>query len=148
MKKIWFHTELSYFFCNDVLEMAQNRLKQEVGPEILFSISMFGGAYGDARMPNRPHWHRTPLPGIATMGQRRDKRGNLFSVSANTIIASKTQTPSKSAPSDTIWSEFIKQQSIYFKEQLQSFGIRLHHCLFPQIVCFFTGILCSMVCDS
>ncbi len=25
--------------------------------------SMFGGAYGDARMPNWPHRHRTPLPG-------------------------------------------------------------------------------------
>ncbi len=30
--------------------------------------SMFGGVYGDARMPNRPHWNRTPLPGIATTG--------------------------------------------------------------------------------
>ncbi len=35
--------------------------------------SMFGGAYGDARMPNWPHWHHTPLPGIATTGMRRDK---------------------------------------------------------------------------
>ncbi len=35
--------------------------------------SMFGGAYGDARMPNWPYWHRTPLPGIATTGLRRDK---------------------------------------------------------------------------
>ncbi len=34
---------------------------------------MFGGAYGDARMPNWPHWHRTPLPGIATTGLRQDK---------------------------------------------------------------------------
>ncbi len=34
--------------------------------------SMFGGAYGDARMPNWPHWHRTPLPGIATTGLRRN----------------------------------------------------------------------------
>ncbi len=33
---------------------------------------MFGGAYGDARMPNWPHWHRNPLPGIATAGLRRD----------------------------------------------------------------------------
>ncbi len=23
-------------------------------------VSMFGGAYGDARMPNWPHWHRAP----------------------------------------------------------------------------------------
>ncbi len=37
---------------------------------------MFGGAYGDARMPNWPHWHRTHLPGIATTGLRRDKGGN------------------------------------------------------------------------
>ncbi len=42
----------------------------------------------------------------------------LFSVPANTIITSQTQTPSKSAPSDNISSECIKQQSIYFKEQL------------------------------
>ncbi len=35
--------------------------------------SMFGGAYGDARMSNWPHRHRTPLPGIATTGLRRDK---------------------------------------------------------------------------
>ncbi len=34
---------------------------------------IFGGAYGDACMPNWPHWHRTPLPGIATTGLRRDK---------------------------------------------------------------------------
>ncbi len=34
---------------------------------------MFGGVYGDARMPNWPHWHRTPLPGIASTGLRRDK---------------------------------------------------------------------------
>ncbi len=34
---------------------------------------MFGGVYGDARMLNWPHWHHTPLPGIATMGPRRDK---------------------------------------------------------------------------
>ncbi len=33
---------------------------------------MFGGAYGDARMPNWPHWHCTPLPGIATTGLCRD----------------------------------------------------------------------------
>ncbi len=38
---------------------------------------MFGGVYGDARMPNWPHWHCTPLPGIATMGLRRDKGGLL-----------------------------------------------------------------------
>ncbi len=34
---------------------------------------MFGGAYGNARMANWPHWHRTPLPRIATTGLRRDK---------------------------------------------------------------------------
>ncbi len=40
---------------------------------------MFGRVYGDARMPNWLHRHRTPLPGIATMGLRRDKgRGNLI----------------------------------------------------------------------
>ncbi len=39
---------------------------------------MFGGAYGDACMPNWPHWHRTPLPGIATTGLRRDKGGMLW----------------------------------------------------------------------
>ncbi len=38
-----------------------------------FTISMFGGAYGDARMPNWPHRHRTPLPEIATSGLRCDK---------------------------------------------------------------------------
>ncbi len=38
-------------------------------------VSMFGGAYGDARVPNWPHWHRTPLPGITTMGLHRDKGG-------------------------------------------------------------------------
>ncbi len=27
-------------------------------------------------MPNWPHWHCTPLPGIATTGLRRDKGGN------------------------------------------------------------------------
>ncbi len=32
-------------------------------------------AYGDARMPNWPHWHRTPLPGIATTSLCRDKGG-------------------------------------------------------------------------
>ncbi len=37
---------------------------------------MFGGVYGDARMPNWPHWHHTPLPGIATMSLRRDKGEN------------------------------------------------------------------------
>ncbi len=37
---------------------------------------MFGGAYGDTRMPNWPHWHHTPLPGIATTGLLRDKGGN------------------------------------------------------------------------
>ncbi len=39
---------------------------------------MFGRAYGDARMPNWPHWHRTPLPGIVTTGLRRDKGGNVL----------------------------------------------------------------------
>ncbi len=34
---------------------------------------MFGGVYGDVRMPNWPHRHRTPLPGIATLGLPRDK---------------------------------------------------------------------------
>ncbi len=29
-------------------------------------------AYGDARKPNWPRWHRIPLPGIATTGLRRD----------------------------------------------------------------------------
>ncbi len=37
---------------------------------------MFGGAYGDARMPNWSHWHRTPLPRIATTGLCQDKGGN------------------------------------------------------------------------
>ncbi len=32
--------------------------------------SMFSGAYGDACMPNWPHLHRTPLPGIAITGLR------------------------------------------------------------------------------
>ncbi len=36
-------------------------------------VSMFGVAYGDARIPNWPHLHRTPLPGISTTGLRRDK---------------------------------------------------------------------------
>ncbi len=39
---------------------------------------MFGGAYGDARMPNWLHWHRTPLPGIATTGLCWDKGGTLW----------------------------------------------------------------------
>ncbi len=34
---------------------------------------MFGGAYGDACMPNWPHRHRTPLPGVASPGLRRNK---------------------------------------------------------------------------
>ncbi len=42
----------------------------EVGDKNPSHISMFGGAYGDARMPNWPHWHRTLLPGIATTGLR------------------------------------------------------------------------------
>ncbi len=36
---------------------------------------MFGVAYGDARMPNWLQRNRTPLPGIATSGQRRDREG-------------------------------------------------------------------------
>ncbi len=40
--------------------------------------SMFGGVYGDAHMPNWPQRHRTPLPGIATSGLRRDKGGTLW----------------------------------------------------------------------
>ncbi len=43
---------------------------------LIWPMSIFGGAYGDARMPNWPHWHRTPLPGISTTGLRRDKGGN------------------------------------------------------------------------
>ncbi len=39
------------------------------------TILMFGGAYGNARMPNWPHRHQTPLPGIATTDLRRDKWG-------------------------------------------------------------------------
>ncbi len=39
---------------------------------------MFGRAYGDAHMPNWPHWHRTTLPGIATTGLRRDKGGKIL----------------------------------------------------------------------
>ncbi len=41
-------------------------------------LLMFSRAYGDARMPNWPHRHRTPLPGIATSGLRRDNGGNLY----------------------------------------------------------------------
>ncbi len=37
------------------------------------SVRCLAGPYGDARMPNWPQWHRTPLPGIATKGLRRDK---------------------------------------------------------------------------
>ncbi len=36
---------------------------------------MFGGAYDDARMLNWPHWHRTPLPGIAITDLHWDKAG-------------------------------------------------------------------------
>ncbi len=39
---------------------------------------MFGGAYGDARMPNWPHRHYTSLPGIASPGLRRNKGGTLW----------------------------------------------------------------------
>ncbi len=39
--------------------------------------SMFGRLYGDARMPNWSHWHRTPLPGIATTGLHRDTAARL-----------------------------------------------------------------------
>ncbi len=38
---------------------------------------MFGGAYGDARMPNWPHWHRTTWPVIATTGLRHDE-GDIY----------------------------------------------------------------------
>ncbi len=41
-------------------------------------MSMFGGAYGDTRMPNWPHRHRTPLPGIATSVLRHDKERALW----------------------------------------------------------------------
>ncbi len=34
---------------------------------------MFGGAYGDARVPNWPHQHGNPLPGIATTGLHHHK---------------------------------------------------------------------------
>ncbi len=33
----------------------------------------FGGAYGDARMPNWPHRHRTPLPKIVSLGLCQNK---------------------------------------------------------------------------
>ncbi len=56
----------SYTFCNDVLEIAQNRPQPEVDPKILFSVP------------------------------------------ANTIITSKIQTCSKSAPSDIISREYVK----------------------------------------
>ncbi len=46
---------------------------------------MFGGAYGDARMPNWPHWHRTPLPGIITTGLRRDP-GEPYMVKDNNTL--------------------------------------------------------------
>ncbi len=48
-------------------------------------ISMFCGAYGDARMPNWPHRHRTPLPRIATTGLCRDKGGISWYMYANLI---------------------------------------------------------------
>ncbi len=39
---------------------------------------MFGRAYGDARTPNWLHRHLTPLPGIASMGLRRNKGETLW----------------------------------------------------------------------
>ncbi len=48
---------------------------------------MFGGVYGDARMPNWLHRHRTPFPGIATMGLRRDNLEEIiFVVNVNTFF--------------------------------------------------------------
>ncbi len=41
--------------------------RASIGPEV--------GAYGDARMPNWPHKHHIPLPGIASLGLRRSKGG-------------------------------------------------------------------------
>ncbi len=43
-------------------------------PHRTWSISE---AYGDARMPNWPHRHRTHLPGIASPGLRRNKGGHM-----------------------------------------------------------------------
>ncbi len=37
---------------------------------------MFGGAYGDARMQNWPHWHRTPCPGSPQRACVETKGGN------------------------------------------------------------------------
>ncbi len=36
-------------------------------------ISLFGGVYGDAGIPNWTRSHRTPLLGIASLGLRRNK---------------------------------------------------------------------------
>ncbi len=65
-QKNW--VNLKIFFQNEciiqsVLQLTANLLR----------VLMFGGAYGDARMPNWPHRHHTPLPGIATSGLHRDK---------------------------------------------------------------------------
>ncbi len=65
--------DFSLWPCNLTLESSHpyknwNISWFEVGKYLAQSWSMFGGAYGDARMPNWPHWHRTPLPGIATTG--------------------------------------------------------------------------------
>ncbi len=51
-------------------------------------VSMFGGAYGDARMPNWPHWQRIPLPGIPTTGLRRDKGGRSSGILKTMVMAS------------------------------------------------------------
>ncbi len=39
---------------------------------------LLGGAYGDARMPNWPHSHHIPLPGIASLDLHRNKGGMLW----------------------------------------------------------------------
>ncbi len=49
-------------------------------------ISMFGRAYGDARMPNWPHWHQTPLPGIVTTGLRWDNEAGIYQVTNDFFI--------------------------------------------------------------
>ncbi len=67
----------------------------------------------------------------------------LFSVRANTVIASEKQIPLKSAPSDTTSSECVKHQTTYLKEQPSLGGTRLHHSLSPHDCDFFTRILCS-----
>ncbi len=61
----------------------------------------------------------------------------LFSVPANTIIPSKIQTHAESALSDTQLSEWIKQQSINYKEPPKLGGTLLHHSLSPHNCEFF-----------